>query len=430
MSNTIDKIELRSEEVQEILTYVPTWMIRWGSSLFVCLIFLVLMIAWFIKYPDTIESEALITTRIPPQKEFAMVTAKIDTIYVKESQIVARNSILAVLDNAASTSDVYFLKSIIDTIEFKNDVIDFPIDSLPILFLGDIDQSFAIFENSYFQYKLNQQLQPFKNEAIANRISLSELKGRLAILSAQQSLKESEFAFIQADLDRNTTLYSKGVISKKELEDKQLEVLSAKRDLKNMNVSISQLRESIGGARKARKGTEINSTREEKLLLKTVIQSLNQLKKVIRDWEDKFVLKSEIEGRVSFLNYWNKNQTVAQGDLVFTIIPSTNSQYMAKIKAPSLNSGKIRIGQSVNIRLQNYPETEFGILKGQVESISVVPDEEGFYLVDVSLPETLITSYKKKIKFKQDMRGTSEIITEELRLLERFFYQFKTLFKN
>ena len=44
-------------------------------------------------------------------------------------------------------------------------------------------------------------------------------------------------------------------------------------------------------------------------------------------------------------------------------------------------------------------------------------------MIDVSLPKKLITSYNKKIDFKQEMRGTAEIITEDLRLIERFFYQ-------
>ena len=160
-------------------------------------------------------------------------------------------------------------------------------------------------------------------------------------------------------------------------------------------------------------------------LLKGVIQSFNQLKKAIKDWERLYVLKSNINGNVSFLNYWNINQTVNQGDLVFTIIPSENSSFVAKLKTPSQNSGKIKIGQTVNIKLENYPDTEFGVLNGTVKNISLIPDAEGFYFVDVELPSKLITSYNKEIDFKQEMRGTAEIITEDLRLIERFFYQFR-----
>ncbi len=97
------------------------------------------------------------------------------------------------------------------------------------------------------------------------------------------------------------------------------------------------------------------------------------------------------------------------------------------MKAAALNSGKIKISQKVNIKLQNYPETEFGMLTGRVATISLTPDKEDLYLVDVSLPAKLITSYHKEIEFQQEKRGTAEIITEDLRLLERFFYQFKSL---
>lgn len=45
------------------------------------------------------------------------------------------------------------------------------------------------------------------------------------------------------------------------------------------------------------------------------------------------------------------NQTVNQGDLVFTIIPSENASYIAKLKTPAKNSGKIKVGQRVNIKL-------------------------------------------------------------------------------
>ncbi|WP_458306419.1 HlyD family secretion protein [Croceiramulus getboli] len=163
------------------------------------------------------------------------------------------------------------------------------------------------------------------------------------------------------------------------------------------------------------------------ILLNGVIQSFNQLKKSIKDWERSYVLKTDIKGKVSFLNYWSINQTVNQGDLVFTIIPSENSSFIAKLKTPVQNSGKVKLGQMVNIKIENYPEYEFGVLSGEVKNISLLPDAYGLYSVDVELPKKLITSYNKNIEFKQEMRGVAEIITEDLRLIERFFYRFKEI---
>jgi multidrug resistance efflux pump len=197
-----------------------------------------------------------------------------------------------------------------------------------------------------------------------------------------------------------------------------------------MVAAISQLRESISNSKRTSKGTEISRIREEMTLLKNVIQSFNQLKKSIKDWEMQYVLSSKINGKVSFLNYWSQNQTVNQGDLVFTIIPNENAAFIAKLKTPAQNLGKVKIGQIVNIKLQNYPDYEFGVLKGTVNHISEISTTDGFYTIDVSLPEKLITSYNKEIEFKQEMRGSAVIITEDLRLIQRFFYQLNKIIQR
>ena len=427
MPNNIDNIELRSEDVQEILSAVPNWMIRWGNLLVLILIVMLLGISWFVRYPDIITAEAMITTQIPPQKEFAKTTGILIAVLVNDNDLVKKNQPLAIIENTANYKDVYILKSVIDTIKINNQSFNFPINDLPILFLGDIESQYALFENSYIQYKLNAKFQPFSNEAHANQYSISELNRRLNSLLSQRDLNKTELEFKQKDLERSKTLYEKGIISTQDYENKQLEIAQAQRNYKNFESSISQIRESISNAHRTSKGSEINRIKEEMVLLKNVIQSFNQLKKSIKDWENRYVLKSNINGKVSFLNYWNVNQTVNQGDLVFTIIPNENSAFIAKLKSPAQNSGKIKTGQQVNIKLENYPDTEFGTLQGAIKSISLVPNNEGQYLIDVSLPKTLITSYNKTIDFKQEMRGAAEIVTEDLRLIERFFYQFKNV---
>lgn len=430
MPNNLEDIDLRSEEVQEILTKVPNWLIRWGNTLFLLIIMMLLFISWFVKYPDIIVSEAIITTEISPQKEYARVSGKIDTIFVKDTQNVFDKQPLAIIENTANYNDVFFLKTVIDTIKVHKQFFSFPIDKLPILFLGDIDNSFALFENSYIQYILNKELDPFSNEVIANKVTSSELKRQLSNLQSQKLLNKRELEFKQKDLKRSKSLFDKGVISEKEYETTQLEYLQAERSYKNMTASISQLRESISNSKKKSKSTYISSIREEMTLLKSVIQSFNQLKRSIKDWEMQYVLSSKMNGKVSFLNFWNKNQTVNEGGLVFTIIPSKNSSFIAKLKTPSQNLGKVKIGQTVNIKLQNYPDYEFGVLKGAVNKISETSNKDGFYTIDISLPKKLITSYNKEIEFKQEMRGTAEIITEDLRLIQRFFYQLNKIIQR
>jgi len=429
MSKKLEEIELRSEQVQDILSYVPHWMIRYGNVLFLCLIVLFLGLSWLIKYPDVISSQALITTQITPQKEYAKTTGNISSLFVENDQLVAKNQTLAVIENTADFEDVQLLKRIVDTIKPNSKSFYFPIDELPILFLGDIDNDFALFENNYSQYILNKQLQPYSNEALAYSNSKSELYRRLDNAKAQLKIYESELAFKKKDLERNKSLFDKGVISQLDYENKLLEFAQAERNYKNFQTSISQIRESISNTNKSVKGTQINKTKEETKLLKSVLQSFNQLRKAIKDWEQQYVLQSNMHGKVSFFNIWNANQNVNTGDLVFTIIPSENSAFIAKLKTPSQNSGKLKIGQEVNISIENYPETEFGNISGKINHISIVPDEKGNYLLDVELPKKLITSYNKELTFKHEMLGHAEIITEDLRLMERLFFQVKDIFK-
>lgn len=427
MPDHLDDIELRSEEVQEILTRVPHWMIRWGNVLIFILVLLLLFLSWLIKYPDVIPAQALITTQIPPQKEYAKVSGKIEAILVDDGQMVPEGTPLAILKNTANYQDVFTLASIIDSISVNNHSFNFPFDKIPILFLGDIETSFALFENRYLAYRLNKELRPFSNESLANEISLSELYRRQENVRSQKRIAKTELDFKKKDFDRQKGLFDKGIISVQKFESKKIEYLKAERDYKNNSVQLSQIAESISTASKTSKGTEINAQKEEINLRTKVLQSFDQLKKSIKDWEFQYVLKSDIMGKVSFLNFWTKNQTVTIGDLVFIVIPSEDSSYIAKIKAPSQNSGKIKVGQKANIRLENYPDEEFGMLQGKVQHISLLPDTDGLYLIDVTLPEDLVTSYNKTIEFKQEMRGVVEIITEDLRLIERLFYQFRDL---
>jgi len=50
--------------------------------------------------------------------------------------------------------------------------------------------------------------------------------------------------------------------------------------------------------------------------------------------------------------------------------------------------------------------------------------------LEVDLPHGLETSYGKTLDFSQEMTGFAEIITEDLRLLDRVFKPIKALMKQ
>ena len=420
--------ELRSEEVQEILTRIPHWIIRWGNLVILFIIGIVFGVSWFVKYPDIIAAPIVITTQIPPEKLIAKTSGKIEAILVTDKNNVTQNEALAVIESSANYKDVFLLKNSIDSLDISKN--KFPFYLFMNAQLGDVESAFAVFQKEYVTDELNTQLQPYKVQGTSLSIEGIQLKERLNLLLSQKEINLSELELQKKDLERYETLYSKGIISSQEIEKQKLIYFQAEKNYTNVLSSISQLKSSVNELNRNSKTTKINDTKEGITLQRNVLQSFYQLKKVIKDWELNYVFRSSINGKVSFLQIWKENQTVTSGENIFSVIPSDENGYLGKIKAPALNSGKIKVCQEVNIRLSNYPDREFGILKGKVKSISLLPDKDGNLLLDIYLPKKLETSYKKTIPFQQEMIGQAEIITEDLRLLERLLYQFKDVFKR
>jgi len=425
-----DTFELRSEEVQDILTKVPHWMIRWGTVLIFAIIIMLFFVSWFVKYPDVVKTEIVITTNIPPEKIVSKSSGRIEAILVKNKTLVEKNSTLAIIENTANYKDVFLLKGIVDKYDINNAKKEFPFELLKNTQLGEIESAYAAFQKDYQAQELNKDLHPFQVETRAQQSEKVQITERIEILQQQKLINERELELQKNEVARFETLFNKGIISAQEMEVKKLTFLQAQKNYRSLLSSISQLRSSLIDNTKSSQNLQINSTKEEVNLGRNVSQSFYQLKKVIRDWELAYALKSSISGKVTFLQVWNENQTINVGDNVFSIIPDAKNSFIGKVKAPALNSGKIKVGQRVNIRLANYPDREFGVLKGEIKNISLVPDKDGNLLIDVALPKGLKTSYDKQIAFQQEMKGSAEIVTEDLRLIERILYQFKTIFEQ
>lgn len=427
-------IELRSEEVQEILTRVPNWMIRWGTVVVSGVLFLMLFSTYFIKYPDIVTAPIVITTQIPPEKVLAKTTGKIEAILIQDKTIVPQNTPLAIIQNIADYEEVLNLSKEINLLTSKAEKstkINFEIliNRYKSSNLGEIQQAFSLFEKDCLAHDLNQELQPYQVQAIAQGSENIQIRARLQLLQQQKSINESELQLQKNDVDRYETLFNKGIISAQDFDTKKLSYLQAEKNYRSLLNSISQLKSTLIDNTRNVKSTQISSTKENVTLESTQIQSFYNLKKAIKDWELMYVLKSSVAGKVSFLQIWTANQSIVMGEAVFAIIPTLEKGYIGKLKASSLNSGKIKVGQQVNIRLSNFPYNEFGMLQGVVQNISLTPNQEGNLLIDVVLPKKLETSYHKIIPFHQEMLGSAEIITEDLRLIERLLYQFRDIFR-
>ncbi|MCL6258547.1 HlyD family secretion protein [Aquiflexum sp. TKW24L] len=428
ISNPTDNLHLRSEEVQEIIATPPTWLVRWGITIVFILICLVLFLSFLIKYPDYVQAKVLVTTMEPIERVEARVSGQIEKLFVGNRQQIQAGQPLAGLKSTAKLDDLLILKRTIESTPFgKDNDYFFPIDSLSDLVFGEVEIAYLEFERAYMEYWLLKELQPHKGQLEGNQISLIEINNRIKSQISQKELLERRLRLVEIDYERNRGLHKDGIIADKDFESKEIEYLQMQEQVNNMVIAISQMQEALSMANQTRRTTAIEKQEEETRTLKNMVQSYHSLKRAVRDWEYAYLMTSSIDGIVSFQRIWGTNQQVNSDELVFTVLPENKTEFLASMKIPAQNAGKVQVGQRVLIKLDNYPFQQFGALTGKITNISISPDDEFNYLVYANLPKGTMTSYKREIPFDQELLGNAEIITEELSVAERLFFKFRSL---
>ena len=160
-----------------------------------------------------------------------------------------------------------------------------------------------------------------------------------------------------------------------------------------------------------------------------MLQAFNNLKSEVSNWELTYLMRSPIEGIVTFTKFWSENQNVTQGNKVFTVVPGNLGELIGKVELPIRGSGKVKPGFNVNVKFDNYPYMEYGMVKAKVKNVSLVP-EDNYYMVEVTFPNGLVTNYDKPLDLQNNLMGQAEIITEDLKLIQRIFNPLKALWKE
>ena len=144
-------------------------------------------------------------------------------------------------------------------------------------------------------------------------------------------------------------------------------------------------------------------------------------------WENRYLLKSPIAGLCVFTQFRSKYQNIKTGERVMTIIPGTSKNIVGRLLIPANGVGKVKRGQKVNVKLLNFPYMQFGQLEGTIGKISSIPDNKGFYFAEVLFANGMKTSYGITVPFSQNMQGTAEVITQDVRLLYRILQPIRSL---
>lgn len=308
-------IELRSEEVQEVMNKVPPGILRYGIGILATIVFVLLVGSAFFRYPETIQVEVTLTTLNPPAYIKSANSGRLEQLYTVNGQPVKKGDILVVMENVANTEDILQLRARLSGWQERGS----RLEQLDMIFfyripkLGNVQGAYASCLSAW-----NNYLQ----HAHENRIHETDLNNAIALL----------------------------------------------------------------------------------------ITSLGE-------WENTYLPTAPVDGKVAYMQLWKEGQYVDVGETMFVIVPNGESEYVGKALLPMQGSGKVEIGQRAVVRLTGFPEQVYGRMEGKVVSISPVPDEDGNYVVEISLTEM----EGKQPPTMKVMNGTAEIIVREQSLLKRIF---------
>ena len=433
MKEEFKNINIRSEEVEEILGRQPGWIIRRGIMVVAIIILALVSSGGLFKYPEIIPAEITITSENIPVSLVAKSDGKIAELFVNDKQHVKEGDYLAIIENTANYSDVEAVRGKLDSlkpfISNLQQLLKCPVEFHFSYLLGDMQVQYSSFIKNYEDYKSfisedyqNKQIASLCNQRSRQTKTVEELNRQQGILKQKLLIGENQYA-------RDSALFSDKSIALLDYEKSKSSLLDDKYSFATALTTVSsaqaddlQLEQSIIVLEKEyaekKKGLE--------LLIK---ESYDNLRNMISLWEQTYVLKSPIDGIVAFSKYWSKNQHVVTGSNVITVIPEESSKIIGKLSLPIAGSGKVKTGQKVNISLDNYPYMEFGKLVGFIKSISLVP-VDNTYIAEVEFPDGLKTTYGKSLVFGQEMHGSANVITEDIRLIERIFNPLRALVKN
>jgi hypothetical protein len=407
---------IHSEPVREIMGSPPRKLIAWGTTLIFVVFVLFLLGSWLIRYPDVIPAPVEITTTNPPATLTSRVNGRILELLSTEGSAVEKGTVIAVMESSADFRNILALEEFLQT--HYDDYIT-PPDSFPEpVNLGELQQAYSTYLLGYTKLyitrendNLGKRIEALSEEIFSTGEYINRLKERERLFAKSIELETVSFR-------RDSLLHLKDVIAVSDLEKAEQNLIARKMELQQTGLDI--MTETIGLSRKKQELQDLSIKRNEEFLQLTseALALRADLLSGITQWKTRFLLTSPVKGAITYTRIWSANQFVAENESVVTIVPEHQGDYIGRLVLGMQKSGKVKPGMKVNIKLSGFPYLEYGMIRGEVVSRSMVPEGDRYY-VEISLPDGINTLYGKQLPFTQNMKGTAEIMTDNLNLLQK-----------
>ncbi|MBO9676336.1 MAG: HlyD family efflux transporter periplasmic adaptor subunit [Sphingobacteriaceae bacterium] len=426
MPETRLRQQVVSDEIHEIITAVPSWILKWGITLVFGILGSIILLSSFLNYPDIVKTNLKVNSLNAPKTVLAKQTGKLTNLLVSEGQTVTSGQALAYMESTANANDVLRLNRELKKVQLRISKHQFETIALPEgLNIGEMQGSYQSFYQQYLQYQATT-----KNGYYLDRMSflekdLNNIKKLNNQILQQQKIQQLEYANQEEEYKAYQKLYKNKVISRSEFAQQENKYLASKYPLQQSETAI--LNNSSAYSAKEKELLDLRRTISEEQA--KFVQALNQCTTESDNWIMQHILVAPVAGKVSFAGIVQENQNLQSGQEVFVINPG-NTDFFGEVQIPQYNMGKIKKGASALVKLRSYPYEQYGMIRGKLTYISDVAYKDSVFVAKVSFEHFENKDPNRKIVLKNGMQADAEIITEESSLLQRFFRNITKILNN
>ncbi len=438
-NSTVDNVSSASY-IDDLINSAPNWLVRSGITILAIVTLVLIILSATIKYPDKILTKGIITSDFPPIEHVNPTSGIIEEIYIKDDTKVDENDSLIYIKNNLNRNDLNILKAFIERFSKTEKINNFLHLQFPNnLQLGEIQDSYNDLQMNFSQLQLMLKKTGHYHEVGKLTNELTNTKELRNLMLLEKNILKEELVLNEKDFNRNILLNDEKVVSDIDKEKAESNYLRSKAQLGKLDQSILQNRitEDQLILEKHKIVEEQKISIQDKII--ETLNIINIIKSLIMEWDKKYIIRAEISGEISLNSNIAMNKYIEQDMVLLSIIPIKGySQKFIKVKTSSIGLGKISLNDKVIIKLDGYPYKEYGVLTAYIKNISTLPEiiktEKGenqyLYTINIDLPDTLITNYRKVIKYHPNSTIHAEIITKDKTILERLFDTIFSLLKR
>jgi multidrug resistance efflux pump len=418
-----------SDDIQDIITTVPSWLLRWGITLFFGILVLIIGLSALIRYPDIVKAQLKINSPNSPKPIVSKISGKLVKLLVMENETVKAGQPLAYLESTANHNKVLTLLANLKDLQQKvslnkpfNSQLFNQADNIQF---GELQSAYQTFFQEYLSYKSSVGNGFLVKKRAYLQKDLNYLSNQQEQLNAEKTIQQKDFSLAGEEYEMHKKLTQQKVETSAELRQEESKYLAKKTTLLQTESSII-----TGDNNYVAKQSEVsaldNQVQEEKAKF---LQALNSLISTAEDWKSKYVLTASQSGKLSYSGIVQENQVLAPNQEVFYVNPG-DEEFFGEMAIAQGNMGKVKEGQQVLVKLKGYPFEEYGMIRGHIKYIADVPYKDSVFMSKVDFKIKNSSDLKKPIHLKQGMMADAEIVTQDATILQRLNRSFFKIVNN